>query len=132
MKRIGLAICSVWRWLVRVGPVVLTGMSAFYLFFVIAPFFLLGVYQVPLQVLMGDEIIYEKAMGVTAGLVAFFLVEFGLGAAIATWAWLLSLVNFTKTRKLWVLASLLLAPLPIAYVNAGPYCRHIVEWMWGD
>lgn len=125
-------MCRAWWWLVRVSPVVLAGLSAYYLFFVIVPFFLLGVYKVPMDVLVGEEVSHEGAMGVVGSLPAFFLVMTGWGAAVATWAWLLSFVQFCRTRNWYLLLLLLLAALPIAYVDAGPYAKHIVEWIWGD
>lgn len=110
----------------------LAGLSAYYLFFIIVPFFLLGIYAVPLDVLMGETVDYERAMGSTACISAFLIVLFGLGARAATVAWLFSFINFCTTRNRYVLLLLMFAALPIAYVNAGPYAEHIQEWIWGD
>jgi hypothetical protein len=132
VKRIWSAVSWLWTKLLQAGPTVLAAISAYYLFFVIAPFFLLGIHNVPLEVLKGDTVSYEDAMGVLSSIAAFILILFRLGPNVAAFAWLLSFANFCKTRNKYVLILLLIAALPIAYVNAGPYAQHFSDWIWGD
>ena len=117
------------------GTVGLASISLYYVFFVIVPFFLLGVYRVDTRgrdaanVYYERMITYEHAFGTSGNALAFTVTIFL--SLLVPLLWLLALIDFAKRRKWYVLAILLLAPLAIAYVEAGPYHHQISDWIWG-
>lgn len=114
------------RCVIAPAPVILAAVSGYYLFFVITPFFLLGISKVPYIKLLSGEVSLEKALGAPAAITAFVLEMI---MWLMTYVWVCSLVNFARTRKWWVLAAIVLAPLPLAYFNAGPYADEMKEWV---
>jgi hypothetical protein len=122
-------IKAVWKHAVVLAPAVLAGVSAYYLFLVIAPFFLLGINNIPFGELATGNVQLEDAFG-QSGEVLALIMTILTASGLLTYVWLLSMINFVMTKRWYVLLLLLLAPLPIAYVIAGPYHTHILEWMF--
>lgn len=115
-----------WGTMLAVAPWLFVGISGYYLFFVIVPFFVLGIHRTPMEMMYAGHVRHEDALGVPANLVAVFLTWV---LPSFTYLWALALVSVLRQRRWHVLAGLLVAPLPIAYVQAGPYAQKIGEWI---
>lgn len=113
--------------MVSLAPCVLALVAGYFLFLVIVPFFMLGVHRIELWSVATREVQMSQALGTPAAFVAFILL---VCSPVLAWVWLLGLVNFVRTRRTYVLILLALAPLPIAYLTAGPYHMHLAYWIW--
>jgi hypothetical protein len=121
------ALRRVGRW----ASVSVAVVSGWLLFFVIVPFFLLGVYRVPEGDLITGKVHYADAFGFVAWLVNLGGILFFVYSRLFFLAWVLSLIDFILSRNWFVLALLIVAPLVVAYYFAGPYAFELNEWCVG-
>lgn len=111
------------------GPAALVVLSAYSVFFLIGPFFLLGIDRIPMSALLGDSVMYEDTFGVSLMVATVILFSRGIALYLAGIFWLLGLVRFLATKKRWIAVALLVAPIPIAYYYFGPYHVAMYEWL---
>jgi len=114
---------------VAAAPTVLAFLSGYYLFLIIVPFFMLGVYKVPYEDLLSGKTSYADQMGILLWLGAAMAV---LMRYMAGLLWFLSVIRLVATPKWQIALVLFLAPLPIAYLWSSPYATTIHEWLGPD
>ncbi len=116
-------------YLINISPVIFAAIALYFIFLVIIPFFFLGIYAIPEKRLFLEQVRYDQAFGNIAGVVGVFLGQTDVLSFILTPVWLLSLISLIRTRKPWIVITLLIGPLPIAYFAAGPYANAMQEWL---
>lgn len=117
------------RWLVLPAPIVLAAMSAYFLFIVIIPFHILRIDKVAGIRVASGEVSLGHALGEPFAAIGFLLEILMWSIPLVSVLWMLSLVNAIQTRKWYVLLILALAPLPLAYFNAGPHAPMMKDWV---
>jgi hypothetical protein len=112
---------------------VLTVISLDLVFFVIVPFFLLGIYKLstPADVAISSvyathRLTYNDVFGDVAGELTALAIVLAYRCGLALW--LLTLIDFVMVRRWYVVPLLLLGPLPITYCYSGPYREQIMCW----
>jgi hypothetical protein len=123
-KRIKRAVLG----LIVAAPIILIAVALYDLFLMIIPFFLLNVHTLNLSLIFSETTSYEATFGVPISAMSFVLLYLNWPGLVG-YLWLISLINFALTRKWYVLLALALAPLPIAYLNAGPYAEKMLAWV---
>lgn len=126
MKRIGV-LGNIVRRVASTATSVLAGIALYYIFFLILPFFLLGLHRYSRFEIGHGGHGYEIAFGLLADYIAIFVTVFLVSALPIIW--LLASLDLAIRRRWVILAILLIAPLPVAYAHAGPYAGKIAAWI---
>ena len=116
------------RRLVGIAPPLLAGVALYDLFLIVIPFFVLGVNRLSTDSIYAGTASYELAFGVPTSLLSLVVLLLHL-YGILSCVWLACLLDLALSRKWYVLLIVLLAPIPIAYLNAGPYSKLMTTWV---
>jgi hypothetical protein len=122
-------VARVFRILCRIGSVGVAFISGWALFFVIVPFFLLGIHRIDPIKLVNGAVYYGDAFGIEGWALTMAVLAL-IPARLFTLMWLFSLMDFIVTRKWFIVPILIVAPLAVAYVFGGPYAYEFTEWLF--